>query len=895
MGSHPSKSCTVKLQMCRRCQRGPHHTILCKTFDRPAGVNTSEQQNESINQSTVSSVPSNSVITNVINTPNNTFTTRTTRVALATAMASLEQSGVQQPLRVFFDNGSQRTFITRKLVEKSGLPIKLTERMTLTGFMGQPNTKAYRIVKPLLKMGNRRKRLTAVVVEELPQTIIMAGITDAIRELTSIGIKLADPVIGNDKVGPIDLLIGSDHYYDFIATNIIVRRGIHLLNSPSGYIMSGKIPTSFKSSLPHENGSNNYIPESVIVMKVTEHLDPLVDSDTHLQLDNPPVHKLWGLDVTGIDVSQQLPEDKASYQEYLKTVQFDKGQYWVKLPWKLNKPDLPNNYGRALGQMHSLVKELLRKNKVQTYQKVLDDQIMADFIEEVSDAQPTSQSHYLPHHAVVKDSVTTPLRIVFNCSSKTKQTVSLNDCLMTGPTMTQKLGDVLLRFRTDLYAYTADISKAFLRIGLQEADRDYTRFLWPSDPHDPQSSIKTYRFKSVLFGATSSPFLLQATIDHHLKTSESPLKDILATNFYVDNFQGTSSNEGELLSIYKEANKEMEKANMPLRQWNTNNPRLQEFIKKDYPEYEMAAITTILGLCWNTQDDTLSVKPVKHSTTDSQALSKRSLLSKVSQVFDPLGIYAPITIKGRLLIQEAWALKIEWDDSLPDHFADKWKDLEAEFCLLPNLKVPRFTAGDSDECSLHTFCDASSRAYGAAAYVVTSTTSGLLTSKTRVAPIKNRTIPQLELTALLVGTKLATYILETLKHLKISKVYMWSDSEVALQWLKSDCSKIPYVKNRVAEILQIQKNFSFKHVGTKSNPTDMLSRGVPLKELSKSSLWFTGPEWLTEPNQWPEQKSFLVSPICDKHKMAETIPIAQGESRHGPTNVFVFRKTASSD
>ena len=83
------------------------------------------------------------------------------------------------------------------------------------------------------------------------------------------------------------------------------------------------------------------------------------------------------------------------------------------------------------------------------------------------------------------------LRIVFNCSSRANtESPSLNYCLMTGPSLTKKLGDMLLKFRTGQYAYTADISKAFLRIGLKEEDKDYTRFLWPSEPLGVNSSVK---------------------------------------------------------------------------------------------------------------------------------------------------------------------------------------------------------------------------------------------------------------------------------------------------------------------------------------------------------------------------------------------------------------------
>ena len=83
---------------------------------------------------------------------------------------------------------------------------------------------------------------------------------------------------------------------------------------------------------------------------------------------------------------------------------------------------------------------------------------------------------------VVKESATTPIRLVFNASSKANEQVPpLNDLLATGPSLTEKLVDCLVSFRTKRYAITADISKAFLRVGIAPLDRDYLRFLWVED------------------------------------------------------------------------------------------------------------------------------------------------------------------------------------------------------------------------------------------------------------------------------------------------------------------------------------------------------------------------------------------------------------------------------
>ena len=137
--------------------------------------------------------------------------------------------------------------------------------------------------------------------------------------------------------------------------------------------------------------------------------------------------------------------------------------------------------------MHSLWGSLYKQNKVlKQYDDIINDQVKLDFIEEVDIRREHTNDnlkHYLPHHAVVQQSLTTPIRIVFDCSAKRGANhPSLNDCLITGPPMLNDLTSILMRFRMRKYACSADIEKAFLMVGLHENDRDACRFFWPADP-----------------------------------------------------------------------------------------------------------------------------------------------------------------------------------------------------------------------------------------------------------------------------------------------------------------------------------------------------------------------------------------------------------------------------
>ena len=130
--------------------------------------------------------------------------------------------------------------------------------------------------------------------------------------------------------------------------------------------------------------------------------------------------------------------------------------------------------------------------------------------------------------------------MVYDASAKTrKDQKSLNECLYKGPLLLPSLCGVILRFRTYPIALSGDIEKAFLQLSIAPSDRDVTRFLWFSNPDDltvHPRNISTYHFCRVPFGITSSPYLLAATIKHHLSREvNQPLASHVARNIYVDN------------------------------------------------------------------------------------------------------------------------------------------------------------------------------------------------------------------------------------------------------------------------------------------------------------------------------------------------------------------------
>ena len=414
---------------------------------------------------------------------------------------------------------------------------------------------------------------------------------------------------------------------------------------------------------------------------------------------------------------------------------------------------------------------------------------------------PRYAVHYLGHHGVHKDSLTCGMRIVLDCSGKTsRRNLSMNDCLYSGPSLVPDMVQVLMRFRLGRYACVSDIEKAYLMLRLNERDKDVTRFMWPKDINDPNSEYIVYRFTVVLFGATCSQFLLNATILRHL--SQIKNKDQFKRGIYIDNLLKTSNDEKSLERFYWEAQKTFSAAHLNLREWNSNVDKVNKQAETDHVLTARTEYSMVLGLKWFPGMNDLHYKEVTFYGKDD----KRGVLSDLAKVFDPLGFLLPLVVRGRLLLQNLWKGDVKWDDPLPAEHLTEWRQLRGDLLNGRTLGLPR-TMTCERSVILHTFCDASPRAYGAVCYITYSENqsrgmSKFIIAKAKVAPIKMlKTIPHLELTSILVGARLVRYVKEAyLEELNLEKICIWSDSQIALQWLRYDRSDNTYVKKVVDEI-----------------------------------------------------------------------------------------------
>ena len=240
------------------------------------------------------------------------------------------------------------------------------------------------------------------------------------------------------------------------------------------------------------------------------------------------------------------------------------------------------------------------------YCKVMAEHLSKGYIEELRDLDepwPEEGCHYLPHFLVLKDTETTPHRIVFAANTGK---VNINDCLHTGPCLLNNLPELLVRFRFPQYAFVADIQRTFLNIKLSEEDRPFVPFLWYKD-NDPTKEICVYTYTTIVFGHTSSPMSLGAVLLEHLQKYSHPVADDISQKLFVDNLLSGAQTEAEAIAYFHKAHKIMHEGHFVLCQWSTNSKALQEQISSNNTGIKSQAIS-LLGLQWDASKDCISIQ-----------------------------------------------------------------------------------------------------------------------------------------------------------------------------------------------------------------------------------------------------------------------------------------------
>ena len=812
---HIAKGCVAR---CADCQ-GTHHKICCFGGDKnPKTTTPTEPQPSTSNNG--GQDEARNVLLLCPNQKETNYTVLQTARVFVCGENRVEAT-------VLFDSGSDKTYVTSELVKraklkhvsnvniayapfgggKSGHKLRNVYELRAKGvFGGNPEFKSFNAIEvPVICSPLNRPTIPGKFVQSLPK------------------IHFADDYC---RPGPlkIDVLVGLDLYWHFVKQGIIrVDAGTVAQETDFGWILSGSY------------GRDQVGTEAFQLLSLGDVSDDVL-------------RKFWDLEFLGIGPEESVKEVDHCLLEFERTISKSEGRYEVALPWKVQRPVLLDNEGLARKRLNGLVRKLNREPKLKCrYNEVLHELELTGVIEEVSENCVPYDVFYLPHRPVVKESSsTTKVRPVFDASAQGVNGVSLNDCLEAGPSLIPCLSEVLLRFRRWEYALTADISKAFLQVSLRREDRDVHRFLW-----DVNGVERKMRFKRVTFGVTSSPFLLNATIKHHLSLfPQSRVIDELSCNLYVDDWLTGADSEEEVFEMFSEAQSVMAQAGMNLSKWNSNS----KIVCDRVGNLGDSTHTKILGVVWDPKMDRFSFEGVKLPL--EVVPTKRVVLSFIARLFDPIGFLTPYVMLAKVLFQELWVLGLQWDEELPPALSVLFEDWLKGLTVLKQWKIPRRYVGfpwqevKSFSVCLHAFGDASEKGYGAAVYLCVQSPDGeiessLVTSKSKVAPLKRVTLPRLELLGSLLAARLLRFVQKALQFEDSVQYVCWTDSTVALAWIQGDPGRWKqFVGNRVREIQDLTEPSHWQHCPGKDNPADLTTRGIFADSLIVSDLWLKGPDWL---------------------------------------------------
>lgn len=846
--THSTRTCRSKSN-CRHCGRRHHSLLHFPAQSVPASaqsVPTSAQSTStpvtasvSTTESAASSRPVQpnstvSVLTNTISTGR--------IVVLSTARVEVKDRwGNFQEVRVLLDSGSQAHFMTDACARRLGLP-KYKSEVPIFGLSNQEVKDLGKVNCSIRPRCEPETLLTfdAFIVPRICGDMPSSRIDNS-TWTTFNDITVADPYYC--QPGHIDVLIGAELWPSILLPGSIPATDTTpmALNTIFGWVFMGAVPCR---TLPKVN----------VLLAINDHIL------------NTTIKKFWEVE----DVPHELPislEDALCEEHFSKSHCRDTdGRYIVELPMKNDTPQYKEMKPKALRKFYYIEKRLLQNaNWYLAYNQFMRDYLDLDHMSKVPEHDTNrSDAYYIPHHSVINEnSSSTRLRVVFNASDPDSEGNSLNQNQLIGPKLQTDISGILLRFRLHNIVMTTDVKQMYRQILVSPKHRHFQRILWRFDPSQP---VSEYELNTVTYGVSSSPFLAIRVIQQLVRDEGSnyPLAAaVLNRDIYVDDIAAGAQTLDEALELRTQLTELMRKGCFELRKWASNDPRILEDLPSDHClsksqtfDLDQDNFIKVLGLRWDPTSDnfTYKVQPITRRCT------KRTMLSELARIFDPLGFLAPLTFFAKCLIQKLWLLGTDWDDEPSPEIQELWSKYVHQLPQLSKFSIPRhITHTDAVSYHLHGFGDASQAGYGAVVYLRYDLPDGtvmvhLISAKSKVAPIKQWTLPRLELAAAVLLSDLICFILQALSPLICpSAVYAWTDSMITLAWIKSSPLRWKtFIANRVSHIQRKLPQAVWNHVDTKSNPADCVSRGLLPEQLVDHPLWLHGPEWLVQaPELWP--------------------------------------------
>ena len=652
----------------------------------------------------------------------------------------------------FLDDGSNATLCSTRLMRKLGIQGK-REKMQISTVFGEKTQTVYKLDLKVkgLKEAKQFQLKDVYALPSLPDVsgdLVKEGELQNWTHLEDIDI----PTLDNLHV---DLLIGADNIQCLLVNETRVGKdeqpmGIH---TGLGWALSGGIRSG-------DGGS-----ASVNFTSIGNQL-------IHNQLE-----RMFSLDFCGEKYTDESDlahsvDDVRDLSKMKSSTKMIDGHYEVALPWRNDRPLLPNNRKLASKRLECLKRKLEKDSELfEKYKDKIDEYLNFGYAKQVPENLQNPQvgeAWYIPHHATMQSK----FRVVFDCAARFNNT-SLNEQLLKGPDFTNNLVGVLIRFRQDQYAFTCDIKSMFHQINVSPFDSNYLRFLWWPN-HDLNCTPVDYQMTVHRFGATSSPsvagYALRKVAEDNSTDADQIVIKTVQRNFYVDDCLKSMSDIDSTINLIEQLRALLLSGGFFLTKFTSNCCKI--LFSVPGPDRAVAndvdimcnelPIGNTLGLVWIPEIDAIKIKV----HVKEKPITRRGILSVISQVYDPLGIVQPFILTMKRHLQSLNGENLDWDEPLSLEMQTEWNNWLAALPSLEKLSVPccyNPSGFIRTRIELHCFSDGSQNGFGAVAYLRMTSSSGevhcsFVLGKSRVAPRKPMTVPRLELTAAVVAVRLAKFI-----------------------------------------------------------------------------------------------------------------------------------------
>ena len=513
----------------------------------------------------------------------------------------------------------------------------------------------------------------------------------------------------------------------------------------------------------------------------------------------------------------------------------------------------------------------IRDEILKSFQKLVDNGhiVKLDELPEAERVLADKPGYWIPWRAVFSSSsISTPCRLVFDASSRTKTGYSLNDCLAKGDSKLADLLHLLIQFRKGKAALSADIRMAYNTIKLKPEFYKYQKMVWKDFLSIDGETIEMV-IRTLIYGVkpagqlTAEGFNLVADVAEQTEPDLKSGAETLRKKKYVDDIVASFENE----SIRDDAGDCLE------RTLEYGTMEVKAITKSGQVPNEKVTIDGVncglLGYKWAPYEDLVGpdIKPlylgkpkrgklpplIDGNIAESlkHRFTKRIITGRVAVLFDPLGICNGVFGRIKLDLSEICKLKVDWDDALPADMLDTWVHNLNQMQLLSDLKVPRSVfnhdVNTSNGVTLLVLTDASQSIAVATVYAQMDLNSGgkvcnLVISKSKL--VTKLTIPKAELKACNMGCVLATLVKRDFGDC-VKQVIFATDSVIALYWMNCDSRPLQTsVRNMVIDIRRLCNVDDWHHIESGLNPADIGTRTADASMVAPDSEWQLGKAWM---------------------------------------------------